>query len=157
MKAFFTDRILKPILEQLKNGADPDRLSLAATLGALIGVIPVLGISTGLGVAVGAILRLNHVVLQAINYLVYPLQLLLFPVFLKLGGVILGGEVMEFDLGVLKEELTKSIPDFLSKYGMIGLKAVVIWSVFSVLIGIPLHFLLKKIFRKIHSNWKGSS
>jgi uncharacterized protein (DUF2062 family) len=157
LRAFFTDRILKPILDQLKKGADPDRLSLAATMGALIGVIPVLGISTGLGVAVGAILRLNHVVLQAINYLVYPLQLLLFPVFLKLGGVILGGEVMEFDLVVLKEELTKSIPDFLSKYGMIGLKAVVIWSAFSVVIGIPLHFLLKKIFRKIHSNWKGSS
>jgi uncharacterized protein (DUF2062 family) len=84
LRAFFTDRILKPILDQLKKGADPDRLSLAATMGALIGVIPVLGISTGLGVAVGAILRLNHVVLQAINYLVYPLQLLLFPVFLLL-------------------------------------------------------------------------
>ena len=157
MKDFFTDRIFKPIREQLKNGADPDRLSLAATLGALIGVIPVLGISTGLGVAVGAIFRLNHVVIQAINYLVYPLQLVLFPVFLKLGGAILGGEVMAFDLGMLKEEFTKSIPDFLSKYGMIGLKAVVIWSLFSVLVGIPLHFLLKKIFRKIHSNWKGYS
>jgi hypothetical protein len=156
LKAFFTDRILKPVLDQLKNGADPDRLSLAATLGALIGIIPILGISTGLGVAVGAYLRLNHVVLQAINYLVYPLQLLLFPVFLKLGGVILGGEVMEFDLGVLQGELTRSIPDFLSKYGLIGLKAVGVWSVFSVLIGIPLHLLLKTTFRKIHTNWKGS-
>lgn len=146
-------RILNPILEQLKKGADPDRLSLAATLGALIGIIPVLGISTGLGVIIGASLRLNHAVLQAINYLVYPLQLILFPVFLKLGGTLLGGEVMEFDLGLLREEFAKSIPEFLSKYGMIGAKALGVWAIVSLMIGFPLHLVLKSLFRKIHRTW----
>ncbi|NDD93361.1 DUF2062 domain-containing protein, partial [bacterium] len=136
-------RVLKPILDQLTQGAEPSRLALAATLGGLIGLIPILGISTGLGIAVASIFRLNHVVFQSINYLVYPLQLVLFPVFLKLGGKILGGEVMEFDMNLLRAEFSASIPDFLSKYGVIGAKATFIWLLASVLVGIPLYLGLR--------------
>ncbi|MBU6154469.1 MAG: DUF2062 domain-containing protein [Bdellovibrionales bacterium] len=150
-------RIIRPVLDQLKGGADPERLSLAATLGALIGIIPILGISTGIAVVVGAALRLNHVVLQAVNYLVYPLQLMLFPVFLKLGGVIFGGDSMEFDLTLLRQELSDSLPAFLSKYGMIGAKAVGVWAVLSIMIGIPLRLILNSLFRKIHSTWNRPS
>lgn len=139
---------------ELSKGADPAKLSLAATLGALVGIIPILGISTGLGFFVAWALRLNHVVFQAINYLVYPIQLVLFPVFLKLGGIMLGGEVMDFDLSLLKQEFVVSIPSFLSKYGVIGGKAVIVWAVFSVVTGIPLHLLLNSLFVKINRNGK---
>jgi hypothetical protein len=149
LKEYISTRILRPILELLGKGADPGKLSLAATLGALIGVIPVPGISTGLAFAAGLAFRLNHVVLQALNYAVYPLQIILFPIFLKLGGILLGGDVMEFDAGMMGNELKASVPGFLSKYGWISLKSIGVWFLFSLLIGIPLRYLLKNFFERL--------
>jgi len=152
LKQFLRERILKPITSQLSQGADPRQLSLAVTLGALMGTIPILGISTGIGIAVASALKLNHAVFQGINYLVYPLQLILFPVFLKTGGALLGGEIMDFNLDLLKAEFQASVPNFLSKYGVIGLKAVVVWAACALIIGPLLHLFFKTLFKKISLN-----
>jgi len=138
-------KTLEPVRKQLTQGVSPGKLALACTLGALIGTFPILGATTTLCIAIGFIFRLNHAVLQAVNYLLYPLQLLALPFFLKLGTRVFGGDPIEFDFMKLKAEFTNSIPMFLSKYGMIGLKAVGVWFVFSCLVGGPLFLVLRKI------------
>ena len=137
-------KTLEPVGTQLTQGVDPGNLALACTLGALIGIFPILGATTTLCIGIGFFFRLNHAVLQAVNYLLYPLQLLALPIFLKVGTRVFGGEPIEFDFMKLKAEFVASIPMFLSKYGMVGLKAVGVWFFFACLLGGPLFFVLRK-------------
>jgi hypothetical protein len=57
----------------LRRGADPDRLAWSLALGLVVGVNPLLGSTTQVG-----------------NHAVYPLEILMFPVFIKLGDLLFG-------------------------------------------------------------------
>lgn len=74
----------------LKMGADPDRLAWSLALGMVVGVNPLLGSTTLVALGLAAALRLNIVASQVGNHAVYPLEILLFPVFIKLGDVMFG-------------------------------------------------------------------
>ena len=97
---------------------DPSRLSLALTSGAIIGVFPLLGITTVICAVVAAVFRLNHPAIQLANYIAFPMQLVLFFPFLAIGEAVTGKTLDEisktklletFNLGFLPavEELTQ--------------------------------------------------
>src|SRR5580658_5326810 len=70
----------------LRQGITPQRLALTLALGFAIGCIPVVGIPTLVCAALALTLRLNLPAIQAANYIVMPLQLLLIVPFVRLGG-----------------------------------------------------------------------
>jgi len=70
----------------LRQGISPPRLALTLALGFAIGCIPVVGIPTLLCAGLALALRLNLPAIQAANYVVMPLQLLLIVPFVRLGG-----------------------------------------------------------------------
>lgn len=82
--------IVNPVLGLLKMGADPNRLAWSLALGVVVGVNPLLGSTTLVALGLASLFRLNLVASQVGNHAVYPLEWLLFPVFIKLGDVIFG-------------------------------------------------------------------
>src|SRR5208283_2985599 len=70
----------------LLQGISPRRLALTLALGFAIGCIPVVGIPTALCACLALALRLNLPTIQAANYAVMPLQLVLIVPFVRLGG-----------------------------------------------------------------------
>jgi hypothetical protein len=79
------NKLTRHILELLKQGITPHKIALATALGALLGIAPVLG-TTIVSCTVAALaLRLNLVLIQIVNNLVYPLQLLLLIPFVQAG------------------------------------------------------------------------
>ena len=70
----------------LRQGMSPRRLALTLALGFAIGCIPVIGIPTALCAGLALALRLNLPAIQAANYAVMPLQLVLIVPFVRLGG-----------------------------------------------------------------------
>jgi uncharacterized protein (DUF2062 family) len=70
----------------LDQGTSPRRLALTLALGFAIGCFPVVGIPTALCALLALALRLNLPAIQAANYLVMPLQLVLIVPFVRLGG-----------------------------------------------------------------------
>jgi len=74
----------------LMQGISPRRLALTLALGFAIGCIPVIGIPTLLCSALALALRLNLPAIQAANYVVMPLQVLLIVPFVRLGGWLFG-------------------------------------------------------------------
>src|ERR1700684_3938127 len=64
----------------------PRRLALTLALGFAVGCIPVVGIPTLVCAALALALRLNLPAIQAANYAVMPLQLLLIVPFVRFGG-----------------------------------------------------------------------
>ncbi len=73
----------------LRQGTSPRRLALTLALGFAIGCFPVVGIPTALCALLALALRLNLPAIQAANYLVMPLQLVLIVPFVRLGGWLL--------------------------------------------------------------------
>ena len=69
----------------LSQGISPRRLALTLALGVAVGCIPVVGIPTLLCAALAFAFRLNFPVIQAANYAVMPLQLILIVPFVRLG------------------------------------------------------------------------
>jgi len=72
------------------------------SFGLLWGVFPLVGTSTLLCTISALCLRLNIAVVQAVNYLVYPLQLVLLVPFMKLGAFVTGTSIKLPSLDELK-------------------------------------------------------
>ena len=87
---FLQRRVVKPIVDLLRVGATPRRLAWSIAVGVVIGVNPLLGSTTLLALALAGVFRLNLVASQVGNHAVYPLELLLFPLFVKLGSLLFG-------------------------------------------------------------------
>ena len=116
-ESYIQKKFIRPLVNLLKQGMDPSRLSLALTSGAVIGVFPLLGITTVICGGVAAFFRLNRPAIQLANYIVFPMQLVLFFPFLTIGKAVTGNSLDEitktklvetFNLGFLPavEELT---------------------------------------------------
>jgi uncharacterized protein (DUF2062 family) len=79
-------QIRHKLAEWLRQGVSPRRLALTLALGFAIGCLPVVGLPTALCVVLALVLRLNLPAIQAANYAVMPLQLVLIAPFVRLGG-----------------------------------------------------------------------
>ena len=89
--------IVNPVKGLLRRGADPERLAWSLALGVVVGVNPLLGSTTVAVLALAAVFRLNLVASQVGNHAVYPLELLMFPVFIKLGAVVFRTEKLPLE------------------------------------------------------------
>jgi uncharacterized protein (DUF2062 family) len=84
-EGFFKRRLVRPILDLLRQGVTPEKIALSVALGAALGVIPVLGCSTTLCAIAAILLRLNLPAIQIVNYFVYPAQIALLVPFFRWG------------------------------------------------------------------------
>jgi uncharacterized protein (DUF2062 family) len=82
-------QIVNPVLDLLRQGVTPEKISLSIALGITLGVTPVLGSTSVLCFLAAVLLRLNLPALQLVNYLVYPLQFALLVPFIRVGEWIL--------------------------------------------------------------------
>lgn len=148
-EGWFRRRVLRPLLEQLRQGATPEGLAASCAVGVVIGVNPILGSTTVLCLAAGALGRLNHVALQLANHLVYPLELILLPGFVRLGEWVFRLDPVPLNPITLVQEFLTGPVVFLRKFGGSGLAGIAVWLV----LGVPAGFLgariLKTIFRHL--------
>jgi uncharacterized protein (DUF2062 family) len=79
-------KVVRPVLEFLRQGLTPEKLSITIVLGITLGVAPVLGSTALLCTLVAVAFRLNLAAIQLVNWLVYPFQLALVIPFYRLGG-----------------------------------------------------------------------
>jgi uncharacterized protein (DUF2062 family) len=84
-EGFFHRRLVRPILDLLRQGVTPEKIALSLALGMALGVFPVLGSTTALCALAALVLRLNLPAIQIVNYFVYPLQIGLLIPFFRLG------------------------------------------------------------------------
>src|SRR5262249_31861133 len=84
-ESFFYRRILRPIIELLRQGVTPEKMALSLALGVALGVFPALGWTTTLCAIAALVLRLNLPAIQIVNYFMYPAQIALLIPFFRLG------------------------------------------------------------------------
>jgi uncharacterized protein (DUF2062 family) len=89
MNDWLQRRILEPLFALLRQGIAPDRLALCVAIGAVVGNIPILGVSTLLCAAIALAFRLNLAAMQIVQAAMAPTQVLLIIPFVRLGEWIL--------------------------------------------------------------------
>lgn len=139
--SFWKRRIADPLVAQLKQGATPEKLAQSVAWGSMIGVFPILGTTTMLCGLTGIALRLNHITVQTVNWLIYPLQLLLIIPFLQLGNIVFG--IDQFPLS-LSEITALFEADFLGAVrglGWLAVRGMIAW----MLVALPSVFLIRKL------------
>ncbi len=78
-------KLVRLILELLRQGITPHKIALSIALGVMLGVTPLIGSSTILCAVVVVVFGINLPLIMVVNYLVYPLQLLLLIPFIQAG------------------------------------------------------------------------
>lgn len=127
----------------LKQGLDPKKLAITIALGMVIGIFPVIGTTTVLCLLIAVPFKLNIAVIQLANYLVYPLQLLLFIPIIKLGSYLFGAPPIP-NLEYALENST----EFLKIFWVNCLFGVVVWFVLAIPLYMVIYYLLHHALRK---------
>ncbi|MDE2091386.1 MAG: DUF2062 domain-containing protein [Gammaproteobacteria bacterium] len=94
-------KLMRLILELLRQGITPHKIALCIALGVVLGVTPVIGSTTILCAAAAVAFGINLPLIQVVNYLVYPLQLLLLIPFIQAGQWLFHQPPLPFSLAQL--------------------------------------------------------
>lgn len=145
---FFQNKLLKPLINFLKEGISPEKLALSVSLGVVIGIIPILGATTILCGIVALIFRINMPAIQLVNYFVYPLQLLLFIPFLKFGAIFFQAEGLIFSINVIKDLIQQDFWAAVNLFWKANLGGLILWFALSPVVGFLIYFSVLPLFRK---------
>jgi len=126
---WFRRKVKEPLLAELKQGITAKQLALACAVSLAISVNPFIGTTTLLCLLAGKIFRLNHVVMQTINYFSYPLQIALIIPWIRLGEKLTGSEAQVIEFTQMKAEFSQSFANFVSKFCQLGVHAFLGWLV----------------------------
>jgi uncharacterized protein (DUF2062 family) len=131
----------------LCQGISPRRLALTLALGIAVGCIPVVGIPTLVCAALALALRLNLPAIQAANYAVMPLQLLLIVPFVRFGGWLIdSSRSQSLQAGALLHDSPQVL---VTQMGLLAGQALLAWLVLAIPTVLLLTFTLPLLLRRI--------
>ncbi|MGB5986795.1 MAG: DUF2062 domain-containing protein [Desulfobacterales bacterium] len=133
----------------LKQKMSPHQFGLSVAVGALLGIFPVLGLSTLLCFVVAFLFRLNLLWIQLINYAVYPLQLSLAPLFIFAGSWLMGEPLSIENSRAILGLFTEDIGNGMRKVGNLVIYAIGVWLVISPLMALTIYGLARHVKRRI--------
>lgn len=142
-------KVRDPLMAELRQGASPEAVSAAVVVSLAIAINPIIGTTTIGCLVAGRVFRLNHVVMQVINHVSYPLQLLLIVPFVRLGETVTGAEHIPLSPSALIDEFSRSFVGFVQKFGLAYAHGIVGWLLVVPASAWVLHFVLRSVFRRI--------
>jgi uncharacterized protein (DUF2062 family) len=143
--SYLQKKIVLPLVDLLKQGMGPSKLSLALATGAVIGVFPVLGLATVVCGSIAALFRLNHPAIQLANYIVFPMQIILFFPFLTIGEAVTGNSLDEISKTKLVETMDLGFLPALQELTQYFVLASLGWTLALVPLFAILYFSLKHL------------
>ena len=125
-------------------------MALTLAMGVVLSIFPVYGITTLLCLLVAVIFRLNIVVIQAVNYLMTPVQLVLLIPFLKSGSWLMGFNNDSLTFNSLMNRFQSDFWGVVQELGWVILGGISIW----FFISIPVFLILFTVAYWILDRWK---
>ncbi len=145
--AFLRQRLVRPVVEQLTQGLSPESIALTFAVGLAIAVIPVVGTTTVLCTTAAIVLRLNQPLIQAINYLSFPLQLAFILPYLRLGRLLFGGPAVRMSAEELAAFVASRPAEAVAALWRVTLQALGAWALTAPVIAAVVYFSLRPVLR----------
>ncbi len=144
--------IFLPIVDLLRQGITPEKIALSIALGAVLGIFPVLGSTTILCAAAAFVLQFNLPAIQVVNFLIYPLQLILFLPFLQAGSRITGAARVTLSMKEVFGMIKADPWSLIKMLWTASLGAIAIWLVISPLVIAGVYFTIAPVLRRLRRN-----
>lgn len=146
---FSPQHFKKVLVGAFRQGLTPRKLALTCATGIVFGLFPVFGTTTFICFALAILFRLNMPVIQVVNYLVAPLQLLFTIPFIKLGTLLFNLNPFPYDGDQLIEMFKSDFIFLLKEVGIALLLGIGMWAILAV----PLFFILYYLFYFLFRKW----
>jgi uncharacterized protein (DUF2062 family) len=145
---FFYRRLIKPLLELLKQGVTPEKLALSVALGAVFGIFPALGCTTALCALVAFIWRLNLPAIQIVNYFMYPLQIALILPFFRLGEKLFHAPHLPISVAQIYSMTRANLWDATKFLWSTTWHAIIAWAIIAPFLALFLYSILLPLFHR---------
>jgi len=146
---FFHRRLVRPILDLLRQGVTPEKIALSVALGLALGVIPVLGSTTALCALAALIVRLNLPTIQAVNYFVYPLQIALLIPFFRLGELLFRAPHLPLSVPQIYAMMHANMWEAIGALWTTAWHAVIVWCVLAPIVIACVYAILTPVLRRV--------
>jgi uncharacterized protein (DUF2062 family) len=142
-------RVVDVVLAQLRQGITPQKIALTIAIGITLGLFPILGSTTLLCFLAGVLLGLNQPIIQAVNYLVYPLQFAGIYFFIRTGEWLTRTAPLQFSIPGLLQQFRASPLHFFQEFGMTALRGVLAWTLIAPFAAAALYFAMLPLLRRL--------
>lgn len=139
------NKLVRMIVALLSEGMTPHKIALTLALGVMLGATPVLGTTTILCAAAAVALRLNLALIQAVNFVAYPLQLLLLIPFMQAGQWLFRQPPLPFSRDQLLSMLHSGYRHALEQLWLYSLHGVVAWLLLGGAGAVIIYLILRPI------------
>lgn len=143
--------VVRPFLELLRQGLTPEKIAFTVALGIMLGVTPVLGSTVLLCTLAAIVFRLNLPAIQLVNWLVYPLQLVLLVPLLRIGAWLFGRQPSEISVAHIFELIRTDVFHAVATLWMATTHALVAWLAFGSLAAVLIYLLLVPVLHRVQS------
>ncbi len=148
--SFWQRRIRDPLLALLTQGATPEKLAAGIAWSSVCSLFPIFGFTTGLNAAVALWRGLNQPLMQAVNYALSPLHLVMILVYVRLGEWFWVADDEHFSVREMLESFHElSLGAFLHKFAWAGLHAVTAWLVTAPLLFFAVGAVARPALRRL--------
>jgi hypothetical protein len=146
-RGFLYKKTVEPLVALIKQGVSPEKISLGMAWGIVLGIFPVMGLTTILCGLAALFFRLNLPAIQLVNFLVYPLQLILLIPFFQLGDLLFQVEPLPLSAQELITLLRADLWGTIRAFWNTTLRAIVAWLLVSLPIFLILQFTLVRLIK----------
>jgi uncharacterized protein (DUF2062 family) len=148
--SFWHRRVRAPVIALFTQGITPDKVAATFAVGTACSLFPFLGFTSLLNLVVGGWLKLNQPILQTLNQLLGPLQLVMIAVYVRLGERIWGVSADRFSIAEMLRTFREATwNEFLQRFGWAGIHALTAWTVTTPVLIFALYRLLRPALRRI--------
>ncbi|HYA16077.1 MAG TPA: DUF2062 domain-containing protein [Bryobacteraceae bacterium] len=140
-------RVITPVLDLLRQGVTPEKIAAAIAIGCVLGIFPVMGSTTLLCTLASVGLGLNLPLIQLVNCIVYPVQLILLIPMLEWGQRLFGAPPLAITLPRVFEMIRSSVWHTVATLGTATARAIVVWTLVSLVAAPAIYFVLVPVLR----------
>ncbi len=144
------NKLKTKIVDLLRQGTSPNQISLTIVLGMALGTIPILGTTTLFCAVAASALRLNLPLMLLVNYIIYPVQLLIYIPLMLLGASLLDASLKSLTISAVYTMLRSDLLGTIQRLFWANLGAVLIWGVVSLPLGFVFYAMSQRLMRNFH-------
>ena len=147
-EGFIHRRLVRPVVALLTQGITPEKIALSLAMGIVLGVFPVLGSTTLLCAVAAVVFRLNLPAIQLVNFIVYPLQLVLLVPFMRAGELLFRARPAQVSPIQIVAMARADLPHAISFLWLAYVHAISAWLLVGPVMMLLLYILLAYLVRR---------
>lgn len=149
-RSFWQRKVRDPLIGLLTQGASPEKLATGIAWSVVCSLFPFFGFTTGLNAAVALWRKLNQPLMQAVNYALSPLHLVMILVYVRVGEWMWRAQGEHFSVVEMMRSFKElTFGAFLHKFAWAGLHAFSAWAVSAPLLFALAYFPARAALRRL--------